>query len=57
MAYFAAAKAEAKRRGVAFGWTCATAPGIGHDNGGMARFAAPILLTGAPGPNAPACQP
>jgi hypothetical protein len=55
LAYFAAAEAEAKRRGLVFGWACATAPGIAHDNGGMAPFAVPILLTGQPGPDAPPC--
>lgn len=36
--FYAAAKADAAARGVPFNWTCALAPGIAHDNGGMAPF-------------------
>ncbi len=42
-AFFAAARADATKRGVVFAWSCALAPGIGHDNGGMAPFALAVL--------------
>ncbi len=42
-AFYAAGQAEAERSGVRFGWRVTYAPGIAHDNGGMAGFAAPIL--------------
>ncbi len=42
-AFHAAGQAEAERSGVRFGWRVAYAPGIAHENGGMAGFAAPIL--------------
>lgn len=42
--YFEEARAAAQASGVAFGWRKAYAPGIGHDNGKMADFAAPILF-------------
>jgi poly(3-hydroxybutyrate) depolymerase len=38
IAFFAAARTDAMKRGHTFSWNCALAPGIGHDNGGMAPF-------------------
>jgi poly(3-hydroxybutyrate) depolymerase len=43
-AFFAAAEGEAARRGWDFAWTKSYAPGIDHNNGRMAPFAADILL-------------
>jgi poly(3-hydroxybutyrate) depolymerase len=55
LSYFAAARAQAEQRGVALAWTCVTAPGIAHDNAGMAPFAAPILLGRGPRADGPPC--
>lgn len=42
-AFFEAGRAAAARLGVPFGWRIAHAPGVAHQNGGMAQTAAPIL--------------
>jgi poly(3-hydroxybutyrate) depolymerase len=42
-AFYAAAKAKAAELGVRFGWQLKYAKGIGHSNGDMAAFAAPLL--------------
>jgi poly(3-hydroxybutyrate) depolymerase len=47
-AFFAAASALAARRAWRFGWSKSYAPGIDHNNGLMAPFAADLLL-GKPG--------
>lgn len=47
-AFFAAARADAARRGLPFAWSCAFAPGIGHDNGGMAPFGVAALRSEKP---------
>lgn len=47
-AFFASARRDAASRGAAFNWGCALAPGIGHDNRGMAPFAIAVLR-GQPG--------
>ena len=41
--FFAAGRAAAAERGVPFGWTLATVPGVAHSNSGMAAAAAAIL--------------
>lgn len=41
--FFAAARAAAAARGVPFGWSLATVPGVAHSNSGMAAAAAAIL--------------
>lgn len=51
--FFAAAKAAAARGGAPFNWSCALAPGIGHDNGGMAPFAIAVLRSGGRGQPCP----
>ncbi|MEP6671204.1 MAG: alpha/beta hydrolase [Chthoniobacter sp.] len=42
--FFDAGKHRAETLGVPFGWQLALAPGIGHKDGGMATFAAPLLF-------------
>jgi poly(3-hydroxybutyrate) depolymerase len=42
--YFAEAAAAARAAGVPFGWRREYAPGVGHDNGLMADFAASLLF-------------
>ena len=42
-AFVRAARAQADRLGVPFGWRVVHVPGIAHENGGMALGAAPIL--------------
>lgn len=42
--FYRMARADAASRQAPFHWQCAFAPGIGHDNGGMAPFAIAILL-------------
>lgn len=42
MRFYAEARAVAWRLGVPFHWRLETVPGVGHDNGGMARRAAAI---------------
>lgn len=44
--YFVEAAAAARAAGVAFGWRREYAPGVGHDNGLMADFAASLLFGG-----------
>lgn len=46
-AFFAAARADAAKRGIAFAWDCALAPAIGHDNRGMAPFGIAALRKAA----------
>lgn len=46
--FFAAACQEADRVGAPFAWSLAFAPGVAHDNGAIASFAADILLGAAP---------
>lgn len=41
--FYAVARTDADRQKLPFAWNCALAPGIGHDNGGMAPFAIAIL--------------
>ncbi|MBS7789853.1 hypothetical protein KTR66_07600 [Roseococcus sp. SDR] len=41
--FFAAARAAAAQRGVPFGWSLETVPGVAHSNSGMAAAAASIL--------------
>jgi predicted esterase len=41
--FFAAAQAAAAARGVPFGWSLGTVPGVAHSNAGMAQAAAAIL--------------
>lgn len=48
--YLGAARAEAKRLGLPLNWRVAYAPGVGHDNGGMAVAAVPFLLPAAAAP-------
>lgn len=43
LGFYQVARAEAARLGLPFAWRCALAPGVAHDNGGMAVYAAPIL--------------
>jgi poly(3-hydroxybutyrate) depolymerase len=43
-AFFAQASAQAKRRGVSFGWRLETVPGVAHDNAGMAASAARLMF-------------
>jgi hypothetical protein len=45
--FFDAGKRRAATLSVPFGWRLATAPGVGHKDGGMATFAAPLLFGGA----------
>ncbi len=42
-AFFKAGEARAQASGAAFGWRIEYAPGVGHSNGEMAAFAAPLL--------------
>jgi poly(3-hydroxybutyrate) depolymerase len=41
--FFAAARADAARTSANFAWTCALAPGVGHENGKMAPFGIAVL--------------
>jgi alpha-beta hydrolase superfamily lysophospholipase len=41
--FFAAAREAAGQRGIPFGWSLGTVPGVAHSNAGMARVAAEIL--------------
>lgn len=43
LAFHSAARAEAKRLATGFAWSCAIVPGVGHDNGRMTAFAAPLF--------------
>lgn len=45
-AFFAAAKAQAERLKTPFRWQLRYADGVAHSNGGMAKFAAPLLAKG-----------
>lgn len=45
--FFAAARNEAARIGAPFAWRLAFAPGVAHDNGAIASFAADILFGAA----------
>jgi pimeloyl-ACP methyl ester carboxylesterase len=47
MRFYAEARAAAARLGVPFRWRLETVPGVGHDNGGMARRAAAIAISAA----------
>jgi poly(3-hydroxybutyrate) depolymerase len=42
-AFFAAVGEAAQQAGVAFNWSCALVPDVGHDNGGMAPYALKLL--------------
>jgi len=44
--YFAAAEREAARLNVSLAWEFHIVPGVGHDEAGMARAAAPVLFGG-----------
>jgi hypothetical protein len=44
--YFEAGRAEAARRGLAFGWKRVTVPHIGHDGAAMSRVAASLWFEG-----------
>lgn len=44
--YFEAGKEEAQRRGVPFGWTLQTVPGIGHDGKAMSAVCASLWFDG-----------
>jgi hypothetical protein len=55
--FYADARAAAAKADVKFAWSCAIAPGVAHENGKMAAFAA-RLITGAAQPKAGAnCSP
>lgn len=43
--FYSDARAAATRANVSFAWSCIVAPGVGHENGKMARFAV-RLITG-----------
>ncbi|MBU8540132.1 alpha/beta hydrolase [Falsiroseomonas tokyonensis] len=45
--FYATARAEAWRLEMPFRWRLETVPGVGHDNGGMARRAAEIAVSAA----------
>jgi poly(3-hydroxybutyrate) depolymerase len=51
--FFEEANMAARNMGAVFGWAKSYAPGIGHDNGKMADFAAPLLF----GPSAGRAKP
>jgi len=42
--FYAGALQAAASRGLRFGWSCAVAPGVAHDNARAARYAVPLLL-------------
>jgi len=42
--FYAAGRDTARSLGVQFGWSCAIAPGVGHDNAKAAEYAVPLLL-------------
>ena len=44
--YYDAGKAEAKRRGLPFGWQLVPVPGIGHDGDAMSKVAASLWFDG-----------
>jgi predicted esterase len=46
IAFYAAAQDAARQAGVRFGWSCALAPDVGHDNGGIAPYAVKLLRAG-----------
>jgi predicted deacylase len=55
LSFFAAGQAAAAAAGLPFAWSCAIAPGLGHDNGRAAGFAIGLLL-GDPPPAGAACR-
>lgn len=54
--FYDGARRGAAARGVPFRWSCAVAPGVGHDNARAARHAVPLLL-GAPVVEGGDCAP
>lgn len=46
--FYAAARRAAAESGVALSWTCSIAPGLAHENGVAAHYAAPLLFGPAP---------
>jgi poly(3-hydroxybutyrate) depolymerase len=42
--FYAAGRETARLRVLPFGWSCAIAPGVGHDNARVVEYAVPLLL-------------